>query len=48
MASAIVTSYDFESDTWTHNSDNPTRQAWRTAVAEIAEKAKAKLPECSG
>jgi hypothetical protein len=48
MASTIVTSYDFESDTWTHNGDNPTRQAWREAVAEIAEKAKAKLPECSG
>ena len=48
MASTIVASYDFESDTWTHNGDNPARQAWRTAVAEIAEKAKAKLPECSG
>src|SRR6266571_8038026 len=24
------------------------RQAWRDAVAEIADKAKAKLPECSG
>jgi hypothetical protein len=28
--------------------DNPARQAWREAVAEIADKAKAKLPECSG
>jgi len=27
---------------------NPVRQAWRAAVAEIAEKAKAKLPECRG
>jgi hypothetical protein len=27
---------------------NPARQAWREAVAAIAEKAKAKLPECSG
>src|SRR2546428_9054923 len=44
----IVTSYDWESDTWTHNGDNPARQAWRDAVSEIAEKAKAKLPECSG
>jgi len=26
----------------------PARQAWREAVAEIADKAKAKLPECSG
>ena len=28
--------------------ETPTRQAWREAVAEIADKAKAKLPECSG
>jgi hypothetical protein len=28
--------------------DNPARQAWREAVAEIAEKAKATLPECNG
>jgi hypothetical protein len=28
--------------------EHPARQAWREAVAEIAEKAKAKLPECSG
>ena len=26
----------------------PTRQAWRTAVAKIAEKAKATLPQCNG
>src|SRR5215468_5854517 len=45
---AIVTSYDWESDTWTHNGDDPARTAWRQAVAEIAEKAKAKLPECNG
>src|SRR5262245_61049394 len=45
---AIVTSYDWESDTWTHNGENPARTAWREAVAGIAEKAKAKLPECSG
>lgn len=46
---AIVTSYDWESDSWTHhNGDNPARQAWREAVAEIAEKAKATLPECNG
>src|SRR5215510_4525187 len=44
----IVTSYDWESDTWTHNGDNPTRQIWRDAVAEIAEKAKTTLPECNG
>jgi len=45
---AIVTSYDWESDTWSTNGDTPARQAWRQAVAEIADKAKAKLPECSG
>jgi hypothetical protein len=28
--------------------ENPARTAWRDAVAAIAEKAKAKLPECSG
>src|SRR5262249_47670905 len=27
---------------------NPARQAWREAVAEIADKARTKLPECSG
>src|SRR5438093_1024250 len=27
---------------------NPARIAWREAVAEIAEKAKATLPECNG
>ena len=46
---AIVASYDWESDSWNHqNGDNPARQAWREAVAEIAEKAKATLPECNG
>ena len=45
----IVTSYDWESDSWTHhNGENPTRQIWRDAVAEIAEKAKTTLPECNG
>jgi hypothetical protein len=48
MASTIVTSYDLESDTFTHHAETPARQAWRQAVAEIADKAKAKLPECSG
>ena len=28
--------------------ENPTRKTWRQAVSEIADKAKAKLPECSG
>ena len=43
---AIVASYDWESDSFTHHGD--VRQAWREAVAEIAEKAKATLPECNG
>ena len=46
---AIVTSYDWESDSWTHhNGDNPTRQIWRDAVAEIGERAKQTLPQCNG
>src|SRR5215472_11848392 len=46
---AIVTSYNWESDSFTHhNGENPTRQIWRDAVAEIAEKAKTTLPECNG
>ena len=45
----IVTSYDVESDTWTHHpGDTPARQAFRAAVAEIALKAKATLPDCNG
>ena len=46
---AIVTSYDWESDTFTnHAAENAARKAWREAVAEIAEKAKATLPDCVG
>jgi hypothetical protein len=45
---SIVASYDWESDTFTHHGDNGARQAWREAVAAIADKAKAKLPECNG
>jgi hypothetical protein len=44
----IVTSYDWESDTFTHHAENAARQAWREAVAEIAERAKATLPDCAG
>jgi len=46
---SIITSYDWESDTWTHHTDdNPTRKAWRTAVDDVAAKAKTALPECNG
>jgi hypothetical protein len=45
---AIVTSYDWESDTFTHHAETAARQAWRAAVAEIAERAKATLPDCAG
>src|SRR5215831_12386360 len=46
---AIVSSYDWESDSWTqHNGDNIARQAYREAVAEIADKAKQTLPDCVG
>jgi hypothetical protein len=41
----IVTSYDWESDTFMHHD---VRAAYRAAVAEIAAKAHAKLPECNG
>ena len=44
----IVTSYDFESDTWTHHPGDPARQTFRAAVSEVAVKAKATLPDCNG
>ena len=45
----IVTEYGWESNTWTHhNGENAARATWREAVAEIAEKAKATLPDCAG
>jgi|SRR5262249_53401875 len=44
----IVTEYDWESDTFTHHAENGARLAWRAAVADIADKARAKLPECNG
>src|SRR5262252_6738982 len=43
---AIVASYDWESDSFTQHGD--VRQAWREAVAAVAEKAKATLPQCNG
>src|SRR5919198_100599 len=45
---SIVTSYDWESDQWTHHMDESAkRQAWRDAVAEIADKARLTLPDCA-
>jgi hypothetical protein len=49
MIMTIVTSYDVESDTWTHHDgDTDARAVWRAAVADIAAKAKETLPECTG
>jgi hypothetical protein len=45
---AIVTEYDWERDTFTHHEGHAARTAWREAVAEVATKAHAKLPECNG
>src|SRR5919199_905032 len=45
---AIVSEYSWESDSFTHHAENAARTAWRAAVAEIAEKAKAALPDCAG
>src|SRR5713101_8698359 len=44
----IVTEYDWERDTFTHHAEHAARAAWRQAVAEVAAKAHAKLPECHG
>jgi hypothetical protein len=44
----MVSEYSWESDTWTHTGDTAARHAWREAVAAIAAKAKATLPECNG
>jgi hypothetical protein len=38
----------WESDPYTHHPDTHARAAWRAAVADIAAKAHAKLPECNG
>ena len=44
---AIVSEYSWENDTFTNHGENAARKAWREAVAAIAEKAKATLPECN-
>jgi hypothetical protein len=44
----MVSEYDWESDSWMHHTGESTaRAAWREAVAEIAAKAKATLPDCA-
>src|SRR6266581_2768580 len=49
MIMTIVSEYDFESDTWTHHTDDTAaRAAFRQHVADIAAKAKETLPECNG
>src|SRR6266702_310350 len=46
---SIVSEYSWESDSFTHHTaENAAWQAWREAVQEIAEKAKATLPDCAG
>jgi hypothetical protein len=43
---AIISAYDWESDTWTqHHNESPDRARFRAAVAEISAKAHEKLPE---
>jgi hypothetical protein len=42
----IITSYDWESDSFIHHADNAACKAWREAVAAIAATAHEKLPEC--
>src|SRR5256885_524166 len=43
-----ITEYSWTEDTWTPRPDPGARQAWRAAVAEIAERAKQTLPDCTG
>ena len=45
---SIVTSYDWESDTFTQHQPDPVRAAWRSAVDEVATKAEASLPQSRG
>lgn len=44
----MVTEYDWETNTWTQHTEHGARAAWRAAVAEIADKAKQTLPDCTG
>src|SRR2546426_6315539 len=48
-AMTIVTSYDWESDTFTqHTDDLASHQVWREAVEDVADKARETLPDCAG
>ena len=45
----MVTSYDWESDTFTqHTDDLASHQVWREAVEDVADKARETLPDCAG
>ncbi len=45
----IVTSYDWESNTWTdHTDDLASHQAWRLSVEGMADRARQTLPDCIG
>ena|SRR6266568_8420830 len=45
----MVTSYDWESDTYTNHTDTLAQhEAWREAVEGMAERAKHTLPDCAG
>ena len=44
----MIASYNWESDSWTHNSDAPARKAFREAVEEVADKARTAIPELNG
>src|SRR2546425_10673515 len=45
---AIVSEYNWESNTWTPHTDNPARKAWRDAVDEVATTAEVALPQSRG
>jgi hypothetical protein len=44
----ILTSYNWESDSWTHNGDDPARKAFREAVETVANKARTAVPSLNG
>jgi hypothetical protein len=41
----MIAEYDTETNTWTHALSHPARQTFRQAVAQVAEKARAILPQ---